>query len=170
MLALASHPQLIEGRQIDGSQGFNVAVQEVDLALQSPGSNGPINDGTGERFEVCLCLPQQLVVLLKAQTRSLLLELKVRDALAQGIEFTLDFQPALIAGAQAQGQVIVLTALGCQHLLTLKFDGQCTLQSGLRRSVIELREFLIGLFNLGTHRRGLVACRLNCPGQLLATR
>lgn len=50
--------------------------------------------------DVSVCIVQQLLVLLATDAGRLFLELQIGDALAQRIERTLEFESALVAGAQ----------------------------------------------------------------------
>ena len=83
LLAFAGTGQFFQSGQVHSTQSGNLAMQAVDLALQPRQSDVVGQDGGRHGFEVSLGVCEQLCVLLQSQTRGLLFELEIGDALAQ---------------------------------------------------------------------------------------
>ena len=80
--ALTRRGEFVQGRQVDGAQGLDLALETVDVGLQSGESDFALLDRACHRLQVGLCLGQLLRVLLDTQSGRLLLELQVGDAQA----------------------------------------------------------------------------------------
>ena len=104
--------------------------------------------------------------MLDAQTRGLLFELQVGDALAHRIEIALDLQALLVAGTQFGCQIVVLATLGGQGRFTFGFHRQCRLQAGLGRHIAQPLELFLNLDLLRLQGGGLLRSGLDDALQL----
>ena len=115
-------------------------LQALNLSLQTGQAHLAFGQAGGQFIQVRFGLRQEAVELLVAQSRGLFFELEVGDALAQGLQLVLEFQAALVAGAQGGGQAVIAGALGCQRLLALQLQGQGILQAGGCGRVVQLQQ------------------------------
>ena len=114
-------------------------MNTVNIALHAKQAHIAVCDTLLYAGHVGLGILQLLLVLLKAQTGSLLLELEFSDALAQGLKLALELHAAFVTGTQLRGQVIVFAALGAQRLFTLQLECQRVLQASLRCGIGQTR-------------------------------
>ena len=169
-LALTGHGQFFGCSQIDRAHGGNRLLQALDLGLQCRQAHAAIGQTGRQCVQVRFGLRQETIKLLVTQARGLLFELEVGDALAQGLQLALQLQAALVAGAQGGGQSVVAAALRGQSRLALQLQGQCGLQAGACRRVVELQQ--LGLRSLQLLLQGgtLLGGGLGGAGQFGQTR
>ena len=117
-------------------------------------------------FQIGLRIGQLLLILLKAQAGSLLLELEFGDALAQRVELALELHASLVAGAQLGGQVVIFAAAGAQCLLALQLQCQGVLQAGLRGGIGQAGQLVLRALFFVVDGARLLLGRLNRAGQL----
>ena len=138
--AFTGNSQLFGGRKVDRAHGGNGLLQALDLRLQTGQAHLAVGQAGGQFIQIRLRVRQETVELLVAQSRGLLFELEVGDALAQGLQLVFELQAALVAGAQRGGQAVVASALGRKRLFALQFQGQCVLQAGGCGRVVQLQQ------------------------------
>ena len=148
LLAFAGAGQLVQCGEVHRTECGHLAVQAVDLALQTAQLHLAGADGLGQGLQVGAGVGQHLRVLLKAKAGGLLFQLEFGDAAAQWLQLALQRQAAFVAGAQLGGQVVVLAAAGAQRLLALQLQSECGLQTALGGSVGQAGQLVVGLFVL----------------------
>ena len=136
-LALTGHRQLVKCGQIDRTQRRDLAVEAVNLGLQTGQAHAAVGQCLCHRLKIGLSISKQLGVLLKTNSGRLLFELELGDPCPQWVKLALLQQAPLVTGAQLGGQIVVLAAKRPQLLLPRHLDGQRLLQTALRGGIIE---------------------------------
>ena len=98
------------------------------------------------------------------------IELDIGDALAHRIEFALDLEPALVAGTQPGGEVVVGAALRTELALALQLQRQRVLQTGLRGGIGQPGKLVPGALLLQRDAGGLLLGGFDRARQLCLSR
>src|SRR5690606_15719722 len=169
-LALARGAELVERRQVDRPQGFELARNPLDLGLQ-PADARPLGrlrvDMAAQGRTIDLAGIELFGVLFDRQARGLFLELQFRDAGAQRVQRRLRRRAALVGVAQAPGQFVLAQARQPQGLFACGARLERILQAGLRRGLVQFEQLTLQGFEFGPRAPGLLGGQLQGPVQFV---